>query len=75
MDGKGVGDGEFFEGFGEDFFSFLISQDGMGLVVKLGDIAALVVVPHEALEGDDGAAGGVSEICAESSKVESGGLN
>ena len=70
-----MGDGEFHESFGEDSLAFFISQDGMSLVVKLGDIAALVVVPHEALEGDDGAAGGVSEICAESSKVESGGLD
>lgn len=75
VDGEGVGDGEFFEGLGEDFLAFLIGEDGVSFVMEQGDFTALVVVPHEALKGDDSTASGIGEVCAESGEVERGGLN
>lgn len=70
VDGEGVGEGEFLEGFGDDLLAFLIGEDGVGLVVEAGDIPALVVIADEALEDDDGSAGGIGEVGAQGGEIE-----
>lgn len=43
--------------------------------MEAGDISALVVIADEALEGDDGSAGGVGEVRAQGGEVEGRGLD
>lgn len=70
VDGYSVGDVELLKRLGEDFLAFLFCHCRVVLVVKTEDVSALVMVPNEALKGNDGSASGISEVFAQRGQIE-----
>lgn len=75
VDRNGLGDGEFFHRFREDALAFLLRENRVVGVVKLGDIAAFMVITNEALEKDESSAGGILHLAAKSGDIERCFLN